>query len=70
MGKLKCLRGELKVWNKEVFGDMRLGNKQVIAKNNEIDNLGSESSLKRDLKEERVSLKGPLADLITKESVS
>lgn len=42
----------------------------MTAKSDEIDNLGLEGPLEGDLKEERVSLEGALADLIRKERVS
>lgn len=64
MEKLKCLKGKLKVWNREVFGDIRLKKNEVTARIDEIDTIELEGPLERGLKEERVSLKGVLAELI------
>lgn len=69
MEKLRALKGQLKRWNKEVFGDIRI-KKEIVARIDEIDALDLEGFVDNVLKEERFSLKGNLVELIRKEKVS
>lgn len=39
MGKLRVLKGNLIVWSREVFGDILIRKKEILAIIDEIDNL-------------------------------
>lgn len=70
MDKLRALNAQLRWWNRDVFGDIQIKKKEVVARIHEIDALELEGPLDSALKEERVSSKGDLAQMIRKENVS
>lgn len=70
MDKLRALNAQLRWWNRDVFGDIQIKKKEVVARIHEIDALELEGPLDSALKEERVSSKGDLAEMIRKENVS
>ena len=45
MSKLKVVKSELKVWNREVFGDLREGKRQILSYVARIDSLEQEENL-------------------------
>ena len=58
--KLKKLKADLKVWNKEVFGDVNLVSEELQKRINELDARDDDRGLEVSEREERRSL---LADL-------
>lgn len=68
MEKLRILKGLLRVWNKEVFGDIRI-KKEIIAKIDKIDAFLLEGPFDYGLIEERFSLKRNLEEVIRKDNV-
>ena len=58
--KLKKLKAELKIWNKEVFGDVNLASEELQRRINELDTRDDDNGLEESEREERRSL---LADL-------
>jgi len=58
--KLKKLKTKLKIWNKEVFGDVNLASEELQRRINELDTRDDDNGLKELEREERRSL---LADL-------
>ncbi|XP_068466659.1 uncharacterized protein [Phaseolus vulgaris] len=58
--KLKKLKAELKIWNKEVFGDVNLASEELQRRINELDARDDDNGLEESEREERRSL---LADL-------
>ena len=58
--KLKKLKTELKIWNKEVFGDVNLASEELQRRINELDTRDDDNGLEESEREERRSL---LADL-------
>lgn len=70
MGKLRRLQGNLKVWNRDVFGDIRLRKKEILGRIEEIHCLELGGPLERSLRVEREDLKRVFVELIRKENVS
>lgn len=70
MGKLRDLKGVLKSWNREVFGDVKIKKQEILKKIEEIDQKEVDGLLDQALKAERDGLKGEFADLIRKENIS
>ena len=62
MGKLRALKGNVRVRSREVFGDVKTRKKEILARMEEIDAL--------ELEAKRDGLKGIFVDLIRKESIS
>lgn len=70
MGKLRDLKGVLKSWNREVFGDVKIKKQEILKKIEEIDEKEVDGLLDQALKAERDGLKGEFDDLIRKEKIS
>ena len=60
MTKLKLIKGRLKVWNVEVFGDTRLKKQSMLRRIKELDILESSGMWNNQLKEERFLVKSNL----------
>lgn len=69
MGKLRMLKGNLKVWNREVFEDIRTKKKEILGKIEEIDSLKLGGLVDRSLSV-RDDLKRDFEELIRKENVN
>ena len=54
--KLKCLKQYWIIWNKEVFGDVKLNKENIITKINDLDKLDEESCLNEEKKKKRKQL--------------
>lgn len=70
IGKLRSLRKSLKVWNISVFEDNRVWKLEILERLQVLDRLETEAGLSEVLREERLSLRGTLEELIHKEDVS
>ena len=64
MTKLKLIKGKLKNWNVEVFGDMRLEKQSLLRRINELDVLEASGAWNNQLKEDRYVVKTILAKTI------
>ena len=63
MTKLKLIKGKLKRWNVEVFGDTRMQKHSMLRRIRELDFLESSGSWNTQLKEERFLVKSNLEKL-------
>ena len=66
MTKLKIIKGNMKKWNEEVFGDMRLRKQSLLRRIKELDVLESSGSWDSYL-EERFTVKSKLERILTQE---
>ena len=64
MTKLKLIKGKLKNWNVEVFGDMRLEKQSLLRRIKELDVLEAFGAWNNQLKEDRYVVKTILAKTI------
>ena len=65
--KLKKLKADLKVWNKEVFGDVNQTSKEIQQRLDELDIRDDEDGLDETEREERTSLFAKLSVSKSKE---
>lgn len=63
MGKLRALKGNLRIWSREVFGDVKMRKKEILVRV-EIDALELEGLLDSALRGVRDVFKGEFTDLI------
>lgn len=68
--KLRNLKDILKVWNMEVFGDIKIKKQELMGRIKAIDDLEEVDQLSPTLKDERLSLKAEFVEIVRKELVS
>lgn len=69
MNKLRGVKTKLKVWSKEVFGDVLMEKKSVEMKIKELDNKDEREGLNAELKRERESLRNKFEELLFNEEM-
>ena len=67
LSKLKIIKGKVKKWNEEVFGDMRLQKQSMLRRIKELDGLECSGLWNNELKDERWTVKSKLERLIIQE---
>ena len=70
MRKLQEIKPQLKNWNKEIFGDLRLTEAALNSRLLELDSLEGSRNWIEDLKKEREILKKDLIDIMVKKEIS
>ena len=70
MKKLRFVKDKLKVWNKEVFGDLRVRKGIILKEIEEIDKEELEGSSSLSLLSKKVQLKNELEEIILREEMS
>lgn len=68
--KLKALRAKLKVWNKEVFGDLNFRKSTLLKELASLDSMDEGGSLDEGGKARKLEILGDLAHLIKLEETS
>ena len=64
MTKLKLIKGKVKKWNEEMFGDLRLQKQSLSRRIKELDALEYPGTWNNDLKEKRWAVKGNLERIL------
>lgn len=66
MGKLRVLKGAFKVWNREVFRDVKRKKQEILGRIKALDDLKERRGLEESLKEKRLSFKMEYAEVVNK----
>ena len=67
MMKLKSIKDKVKIWNGEVFGDLRLQKQSLLRKIKDLDVLESSGNWNNQLREERFRDRGLLEKILLEE---
>ncbi|PON49927.1 hypothetical protein TorRG33x02_315920, partial [Trema orientale] len=70
LNKLRLVKDKLKKWNMKVFGDMRMVKQSLLTRIGELDTVEGSRRWNDQLKQERVSIKNRLEEVLFKEERS
>ena len=70
MRRLDHVKWQVKKWNKEVFGDVRIEKRRILKRIGEIDAIENSGLMEEELKIERAELKGKFEGILMQEDIS